>query len=187
MAGATLEFDYKDALTAINKVAAATGDTAPLLRSMGEYLIIVHIIRFDSQTAPDGTKWQALSPRYLKQKKKNKDKILTLDGYLKNTKRYQVNDGELIFGSNRPYAAIQHFGGEIKKQARAGQVFFKQNKNGSVGKQFVKKKQSNFAQDVEIGAHVVKIPARPWLGTSTADNIELTNIALRYMERVINA
>lgn len=187
MAGATLEYAYKDALTVINKIAAAAGDIDPLLRNMGEFLIRSHYIRFNEQTAPDGSKWKALSPRYLKQKKKNKDKILTLDGYLKNTLRYQLNDGELLFGSNRPYAAIHHFGGEIKKQARDAEVFFKQNKNGSVGKQFVKKKQSNFAQAVKIGAHVVKMPARPWLGTSATDNTELTNIALRYMERVINS
>lgn len=186
MAGATLEYSYKDALTVINKVAEAAGDTTPLLRNMGEYLMIVHTIRFGSQTAPDGSKWQALSPRYLKRKKKNKDKILTLDGYLKNTLRYLVKAGELLFGSNRPYAAIHHFGGEIKKPPRAAEVFFKQNKNGSVGKQFVKKKQSNFAQAVNIAAHVIKMPSREWLGTSAADNTELTNIALRYMEHVIN-
>lgn len=185
MAGATLEYSYKEAVDVINKVAAAMGDVDPMLRSMGEYLIIAHIIRFDAQTSPDGNKWQALSPRYLKNKKKNKDKILTLDGYLKNTLRYQVAGGELTFGSNRPYAAIHHFGGEIKKAERQAEVFFKQNKDGSVGKQFVKKKQSNFAQAVKIAAHVVKMPARPWLGTSTANNTELLNIAMRYMERVI--
>lgn len=187
MAGATLEFDSKNAIEVINKIAAATGDVDPLLRSMGEYLIRAHLIRFDSQTAPDGTKWQALSPRYLKQKKKNKDKILTLDGYLKNTLRYLVAAGELLFGSNRPYAAIQHFGGEIKKQARESEVFFKQNKNGSIGKQFVKKKQSNLAQAVKIAAHVIKMPSRKWLGTSATDDSELLNIAQRYMERVINS
>ena len=186
MAGATLEYSYKEALTVINKIAAAVGDTDPLLRNMGEYLIRSHYIRFNEQTAPDGTKWQALSPRYLKQKRKNKDKILTLDGYLKNTLRYLVQAGQLLFGSNRPYAAIQHFGGDIKKPARAAEVFFKQNKNGSVGTQFVKKKQSNFAQAVNIAAHVIKMPSRKWLGTSATDDTELTNIALRYMERVIN-
>ena len=185
--GAVLQFDFKDALTVINKVAAATGDTTPLLRDMGEYLIIAHLLRFDAQTSPDGTKWKALSPAYLKQKKKNKDKILTLDGYLKNTLRYQVADGELLFGSNRAQAAILHFGGEIKKKERAAEVYFKQNKNGSVGRQFVKRKNSNFAQSVKIGAHVIKMPARPWLGTSPANNTELMNIAVRHMERIINS
>ena len=111
MAGATLEFDATAALAVINEVAQAMGRPEPLLRDIGEYLMIAHDQRFASQTSPDGTPWQALSPRYQRRKRKNGDKILVLDGYLKNTLRYQVNGDELLFGSNRPYAAIHQFGG----------------------------------------------------------------------------
>lgn len=101
MAGATLEFDATAALAVINEVAQAMGRPEPLLRDIGEYLMIAHDQRFSSQTSPEGTPWQALSPRYQRRKRKNGDKILVLDGYLKNTLRYQVNGDELLFGSNR--------------------------------------------------------------------------------------
>jgi hypothetical protein len=43
-----------------------------MLRDMGEYRMIAHDARFASQSVPDGTPWQALSPRYLKRKRKTR-------------------------------------------------------------------------------------------------------------------
>lgn len=110
MTGATVEFDNREALAAITAAANAMGNPAPMLRDMGEYLLIAHDQHFAQQRAPDGTAWQALSPRYKARKKKNRDKLLRLDGYLSETLRYQVGGDELLFGSNRIYAAAQHFG-----------------------------------------------------------------------------
>ncbi|MCY1366751.1 phage virion morphogenesis protein [compost metagenome] len=182
MAGVTLEFASQAVLAVINEAAEAMGNPDPMLRDMGEYLLIAHDARFASQTAPDGTPWQALSPRYQRRKRKNQDRILVLDGYLANTLRYQVGGGELVFGSNRPYAAIQHFGGEIQIAARSQQVYFRQDgKTGEVGNRFVKRKASNFAQWVSMGAYTIRIPARPFLGTSEADDYALVNIAMKYL------
>lgn len=182
MAGATLEFDGVGALAVINEAAAAVSNPQPMLRDMGEYLLIAHDRRFASQTSPDGTPWQALSPAYLKRKKKNQDKILVLDGFLKNTLRYQVSDNQLLFGTNRIYGAMHHFGGSIDVAARSQQAYFRQDgKSGEVGNLFVNKRKSNFSQWVTIGAYTIQIPARPWLGTSDDDNYALANIAMKYL------
>jgi len=182
MAGATLEFDSHHVLAAINTAAEALGNPDPMLRDIGEYLLIAHDARFSSQTAPDGTPWQALSPRYLRRKRKNQDKILVLDGYLKNTLRYQVGDDDVVFGSNRPYAAIQHFGGEIDVAARSQQLYFR-HAAGQVDNRFVRKRGSNFAQWATMGAYKIRIPSRPWLGTSDADDSEIQMIAMKYFTR----
>lgn len=181
MAGATLEFDSAAALAVINEAAQTMGNPEPMLRDMGEYLMIAHDARFASQTAPDGTPWTPLSPRYRRRKRKNQDKILQLDGYLANTLRYQVGGNELVFGSNRPYAAIQHFGGEIQVAARSQQAYFRQGKDGEVGNQFVKRRASNFAQWVSMGPYSIRIPARPFLGTSQDDDYALVGIAMKYL------
>jgi phage virion morphogenesis protein len=182
MAGVTLEFDAVAALAVVNEAAAALADPAPMLRDIGEFLLIAHDQRFASQASPDGTPWQALSPAYLKRKKKNRDKILVLDGFLKNTLRYQVNNNELLFGTNRIYGAIMHFGGSIDVAARSQQAYFRQDgKTGDVGNQFVSKRKSNFAQWVTIGAYTIQIPARPWLGISDDDNYAIAGIATRYL------
>lgn len=182
MAGVTLEFDAVAALAVVNEAAAALADPAPMLRDIGEYLLIAHDQRFASQASPDGTPWQALSPAYLKRKKKNQDKILVLDGFLKNTLRYQVNSNELLFGTNRIYGAMMHFGGSIDVAARSQQAYFRQDgRTGDVGTQFVSKRKSNFSQWVTIGAYTIQIPARPWLGISDDDNYAIAGIATRYL------
>ena len=182
MAGATLEFDAVAALAVVNEAAAALADPAPMLRDIGEYLLLAHDRRFASQASPDGTPWQALSPAYLKRKKKNQNKILVLDGFLKNTLRYQVNNNELLFGTNRIYGAMMHFGGSIDVAARSQQAYFRQDgKTGDVGNQFVSKRKSNFAQWVTIGAYTIQIPARPWLGISDDDGYGIAGIATRYL------
>ncbi|MDH1211131.1 phage virion morphogenesis protein [Pseudomonas chengduensis] len=182
MAGVTLEFDAVAALAVVNEAAAALADPAPMLRDIGEFLLIAHDQRFASQASPDGTPWQALSPAYLKRKKKNRDKILVLDGFLKNTLRYQVSNNELLFGTNRIYGAMMHFGGSIDVAARSQQAYFRQDgKTGDVGNQFVSKRKSNFAQWVTIGGYTIQIPARPWLGISDDDNYAIAGIATRYL------
>ncbi len=185
MAGATfdVEFNSLAAQDALNQLLGAVGDVKPTLRDIGEYLIIAHNQRFKDQTAPDGTPWAPLSPRYQKQKRKNQNKILFLDGYLAKTMRYQVGETELQFGSNLPYAAIHQFGGERDVSARMRTLYFKRNNEGGVGNKFVRKNKSDFAQDVQVGAYKIKMPARPFLGTSEADNVEILNILINRLER----
>lgn len=185
MTGATLnvEFDSAALQSALGKLKIALDNIDPALRDMGEHLMLSHRLRFADQTAPDGTPWAPLSPAYKKQKKKNKNKILFLDGYLQNTLRYQLRDGELLFGSNRKYAALMQFGGVVQRKARKQDVYFKQNADGSVGNKFVKKKNSNFAQTINVGAHSANYTARPFLGVSESDSQQLVNIVLKHLKR----
>lgn len=183
MAGASfdVEFNSQAAQDALNTYAQGMGDMKILLADIGEYLLRTHMQRFKTQTAPDGTPWRALSPAYKKSKKKNKDRILFLDGYLANTLRYQIDNDELRLGTNRPYGAIHQFGGEINIAARTRTLFFKRKGNG-VGNRFVKKKNSDFAQDAQGKAYKINITARPFLGTSDADNQEILNIIIDHLE-----
>lgn len=185
MAGARLDVELNSlaAQDAINQYVQVLGDPKPLFRDIGEFLIIAHNQRFRDQTSPDGTPWAPLSPGYLKTKRKNQNKILFLDGYLATTMRYQVGENELQFGSNLPYAAIHQFGGERSKAASMRTLYFKRDKEGGVGNKFVKKKKSDFAQDVQVGAYKIRMPARPFLGTSEEDNVEILNIVINHLER----
>lgn len=182
MAGVRLEYDAAAVLSRLNVIAAVLDDPQRMLREMGEELLDSTRQRFNSQTAPDGSAWEPLKPAYQRRKKKNADRILVLDGYLKNLLRYQVTRDELVLGSDRPYAAIHQFGGTIAIAARSQQAYFRRDKSGEVGRQFVKKARSNFAQRVTIGAHTITIDARPWLGVSAQDEIRLLEIATRHLE-----
>lgn len=186
MAGVTIEFEDRKALAAIGAAVAVLRSPDRMWRDIAEELQIIHRKRFQAQTSPDGEKWQALSPAYQRRKKKNRDKILTLEGRLGNTLRYQVEGGDLFFGTDLPYGAIHQFGGEIKKTEREHSLFFKQSKSGAIGNRFVKKEKSNFEQKVKIGAHTITMPARPWLGIGLADAEKLEAIAKRHLDRALS-
>lgn len=186
MAGATLDFQDAQATGAINRAAAALDNPAVLLRDIGEYLLNAHAARFQAQQSPDGTPWAPLSPAYARRKRKRQDRILELDGHLKNTLRYLVSTTELLFGSNRVYAAIHQFGGPIDIPARSQQNYFKQGRDGTVGNRFVSKRKSNFAQWGSMAGYTINMPARPWLGTSTEDDAEITRIADVYLSNAIS-
>ena len=86
-------------------------DTSTLMPRLGEYLKGSTQERFASQSAPDGTAWQALQPRTLKRKKYNKDKVLTLHGFLRKNLRYQILDKTTVqIGSHLEYAATHQYG-----------------------------------------------------------------------------
>jgi len=182
VAGVRLEYDAAAVLSRLNAAGSMMSDPRRMLLDMGEYLLQSTQARFSSQTGPDGVAWQALTPAYMRRKKKNKNRILVLEGYLKNLLRYQATREELVLGSDRPYSAIHQLGGTINIAARSQQAYFRQDKSGAIGKQFVKKSRSNFAQRVTIGPYTITIPARPYLGISTLDEISMVEIATRHLE-----
>jgi phage gpG-like protein len=86
-------------------------------------------------------------------------------------------DDALLVGTNAPYGAIHQFGGTIRRPARSTHVYFRLGRDGEVGRRFAPKSRSNFAQRVTVPEHNIKMPARPWLGISAADERELLDIA----------
>lgn len=186
MSGVTLTFDAQDALSRLWDARTEMMRPAPLLRSMGERLLEFHQQRFQEQKSPEGIEWVALKPRYQRRKRKNANQILTRDGYLKNTLRWQVNADELLFGTNRVYGAIHQFGGTIEIAARSQQAYYRQKKNGKIGNQFVRKSKSNHTKWHTIPAYKIKIEARPWLGVSKSEGETLIDMAKNYLQGAFN-
>lgn len=139
--------------------------------------------------APDGAAWAPLSPRYAKAKAERKGSVgmLEFDGHLYRSLQHDVQGDSVHVGSNLAYAAIHQFGGEIKREARTAQLYFKQGRDGSVGNRFVSQRQANFVQDVSIGAHSTQVPARPYLGFSSQNEDEINDVAVRFLRRHVEA
>ncbi|HBO0984268.1 TPA: phage virion morphogenesis protein [Pseudomonas aeruginosa] len=168
-----LEFDSQQVTQALSAAAATLRSPTKILEDLIEPLLDIHQARFVAQRAPDGTPWAALSPRYQARKRRNRDKILTASGDLRKLAG-QVEGDTLLFGTNLPYGAIHQFGGTIQRREQQSKVYFRMNeRTGEVGRQFVPKRRSNFAQDVRIGPYTITMPARPWLGTSDTDDAKL--------------
>lgn len=157
MAGVHLQISDNRAavLQPLRNVVELFGDLTPIFRDFGEHLLISHRQRFADQVAPDGTPWAPLSPAYQAIKPRNKNRILTLDGYLQRM-HYDASATTLLFGSDRVYAAAQHFGAP----------------RGTFGK-------TRHGAPIPWG----DIPARPVVGISDSDVQALGEIANDHVDR----
>lgn len=116
MAGVFLELNRGDLVELSAKLrglSAAGIDFSVPFQAIGEDLIASHHIRFDKQQSPDGERWKKLSEEYRQSKRKREsrgaNKILVLDGYLRDLLRYIVSDKVLQFGTDRVYGARHQF------------------------------------------------------------------------------
>jgi len=112
MAGASndIQIDDQSVRDGLRRLRSATGDLTPFFQDLGESLLNSTRARFRSQTAPDGSPWAALSTGYVRRKKRNRDKILTLSGRLSGTLRYRARPDELQLGTSLIYGATHQFG-----------------------------------------------------------------------------
>lgn len=171
-------------------VDALQGDGRRLmLEDIGEYMLRATRDRAARQVSPEGTPWQALSPRYkrLKDRKRPGVPMLKFDFHMLGDRLSQQVVGDTLFvGTSAKYGAIHHFGGTIKRDARESEVFFKRDRDGTVGNQFVPRRKSNFSQRVTIPAYKITMPARPWLGVSTEDEQEVLAIATDHLSGAVS-
>lgn len=181
MSGAMFDvtIDQTQVGKALGELAERLADLTTPLNDIAEYLHQSTDDRFRQQVAPDGSPWAPLAPSTLARKKSSR--ILREAGTLQDTLRHSVSNNELSFGTDRPYGAIHQFGGKIEQAARSQQVYFRQGKDGSVDSRFVERSRSNFAQWVSRGAGSVEILARPYLGMSTDDEVEVLSIITAYL------
>lgn len=127
----------------------------PLLQSIAEYAIQSTRERMAREESPDGSKFAPLNPLYAAAKKG--PRILAESGTLAETLFWQMDGADAVaWGSNAIYARIHQEGGVIKAKTEKGLAF-------RLGDQLVQ-------------VMSVKIPARPYIGLSEADLVEIPEI-----------
>jgi phage virion morphogenesis protein len=151
MANITVRIDDAELRKAIDRVIDHMADLTPAMQEIGDYMITATRSRFDTETAPDGSKWAALSPRYAARKARMRSvvdggtRILAKRGTLRDTIRYKASRSDVVIGSNEVYAAIHQLGGQAGRGRKA------------------------------------TIPARPFLGISPQDQEEILRILGDYI------
>ncbi|WP_375453651.1 phage virion morphogenesis protein [uncultured Methylobacterium sp.] len=111
---------------------------------------------YSEKTGPDGTAWPP---------NRKGTSILVASEALAKSIDYKVNGTEAIVGSGLRYSRIHQFGGVIRPKAGKALAF-------KVGGR-------------KVVARKVTIPARPYLGVSDANAVELLDTAVRFMRDVI--
>lgn len=109
-----VEVDDEDVQAGLRRLIEAAVDVTPALEAIGEHLLVSHESYFEDEQSPDGEPWAPLSPRYAARKARSHPEagLLVRDDLLRGLLRYQVDDDELQFGTDRVYGAVHQFGWE---------------------------------------------------------------------------
>ncbi len=203
MAGAYIEIRADDAevQAALTRLAAATGDLRPVLKNIGEVLRKSTSARFNRSIDPDGTPWAPLKPATIRAKVKRgrrfPDRPLVGRGQLGRGIFYQVEGADTVrVGTAQPYGAIHQFGGDIPIHARSQKANYSvlSKDAGKLRKGMWRFRGKDAAgrrgfqsRWLTIGAHVIRIPARPFLGISAEDRIEILAEIGEHLDRAASA
>jgi phage virion morphogenesis protein len=145
---------------AFQGLEALGADLTPLFREVGSRLVSNTKLRFEEGRAPDGRAWiPSIRART------QRGQTLRSSGNLMNSISYRAEPRQVIVGTNTPYAAVHQFGTTIRaKNAKALRF--------QIGERWVFKKS-------------VTIPARPFLGISAEDVVDLQAIVARRVAQAI--
>lgn len=114
MAGASISIDYefpdKEIAARLRKLIDAGEDLEPAFIDIGEGFLNSTHDRWEQQVDPEGNPWEPLDPKYQARKKKNADKILVLEGYMRDTLAYNTSPRSMEMGTNLIQGATHQFG-----------------------------------------------------------------------------
>lgn len=143
-------------------LAAANGDLSDLMDGIGLYLESSTIERFDTETAPDGSKW---TPS--RRAREQGGKTLTDSARLKSSIAHRSSATEAEVGTNLIYARIHQMGGTIRPK---NGDYLTSALPGGLGFRRVSE---------------VIMPARPFLGISAEDEEEILALAEDYERNAV--
>lgn len=148
----TVEIKDEAVTAALMRASAAMDNMEPLFWDIGNILRKSTLKRFETGTAPDGSKWRPKSQTTLDhyarlQKRVDVRPLFGPNGELHNQIFFSAKADQVEIGSDRPYAAMMQFGGT---KARFPHLWG-------------------------------DIPARPFLGISEDDRVNITGQIADYL------
>ncbi|MBX3580831.1 MAG: phage virion morphogenesis protein [Rhizobiaceae bacterium] len=162
-------------LDRIDRAAAGPGE---IMAAIAGYLVQSTQRHFETETGPAG-RWPALSPRTAnrrigRSRRRGTANILRVTNRLYSSITGDSTEKEATVGTNVIYAAIHQLGGEVKKAARVQDIHLSMAKGR---KRFVKASaKRKRSMTVQVGAHTIRIPARPFLYLDSKDFAEIERI-----------
>lgn len=166
----------------LQRLAGGYHNTTPLTRAIAGIFEAETEANFNAQGRPA---WMGLAPATIRQRTRNGSwpgNILQVSGQLAASVHSAYTRNEARIGSNKKYAAIQHFGGKINRAAYSTKVRHRTNAQGELLRtDHFKGKGLVFAKDshkrvkerwFEVAAHSFDIPARPYFPFDAAGNLQ---------------
>ena len=178
----TLTVRRDDVDATLDRVDRVARDPSPIMSEISGYLVTATQRHIERERGPDGARWPGLSPRTAEKRIGRRRR-----GYrtmLRVTNRlYQSISGDhgpdfAAVGTNLPQAALLHFGGEVRQEARRQTIYqHYDERTDTFDPLFRTRRRSNFARDVDVAAHTITVPARPYIYVDDDDAAEIEHIA----------
>ena len=123
MPGASLDFDLSGLTSTLDRLQARLADLTPLMEEIGSSLLTSSQERFESKTAPDGSRWATLAAATIRDRLRRNysaGDILLRSGSLRNSLNYRPGSDQVIVsmggaGNSTAYARAQQMGYEKLK------------------------------------------------------------------------
>lgn len=182
-----VKIDNKNVLEALERLSKATDKPSPVLRAIGESLVVSTKKRFETSTAPDGKKWQPNSDTTLRMAlhggKINHKAGIRLHG-TKSSKYFKENgslkkSGERYLANKKPLIGKHTLASQIYPDLHENFVRIGSNMEYAAMQQFGGVTSSRSAIPGK------RIPARPFLGISGDDEAMITRRVNDYLRGAI--
>lgn len=173
----TIEADGESAvMQALARLSNFDQSKADLFGKIGNAIVSNIRSRWERGEGLEG-KWR-LSGRVMREG----GTTLRKNSHLLDSMTSNVLPNGVEIGTDKVYAAIHHFGGEIHYEGRMRRTYFRQDqRTGLVGNKFVRKARSNFMQESMGKAYKVNMPRRPFLGLTESDELEVMDLIVEHL------
>lgn len=175
MAGGQIKVAFQgDSIAAGLRALARVGhEPAGMMRAIGDALVGTTHRRFESGRDPEGKPWAPWSRGYAAiTQSRSILRGRSGNAGLMGSVTFKVEAGAVRVGSNKVYAAIHQFGGDIVPKTKKALFFFMGGAGGVV---------------FGIHAKKVTIPARPYLGFGPADRTAVREIVHTELRQALAA
>ena len=184
-----IKIDDAEVQQRLSAMAQRTANLRPLMVRIAGHMLDAVAQNFQSEGR--NPKWDLLKPSTIRsraRKGRGPHPILRITGQLARSVSRRATDMEAIVGTNKVYAAIHQFGGEIDRAGRSGSLRLRTGAKGQLlrgktgGAIFARASHKRGVErSFSIGGHKIRIPPRPFLKLGDDDLGRIRNDVLRHV------
>jgi phage virion morphogenesis protein len=117
-----IQYSSGEVNSRLNELQRKVSDLTPVMKNIGEYMLLSTDTRFRTETDPYGNRWQPNSPRTTARKRAEGRliRVLQSTGRLRSSISYKADRTSVVIGTNVSYAAKHQLGQGVPKREFLG-------------------------------------------------------------------
>jgi phage virion morphogenesis protein len=117
-----IQYSSGEVNSRLNELQRKVSDLTPVMKNIGEYMLLSTDTRFRTETDPYGNGWQPNSPRTIARKRAEGRliRVLQSTGRLRSSISYKADRTSVVIGTNVSYAAKHQLGQGVPKREFLG-------------------------------------------------------------------